>query len=121
MYIEIMDNTIEPETKIRMSVSQWVTTTISIIGITATVLMYFGVIPVRGSNSGTELKVLSQDFATKEYVSVNFVTRDKLLDTVANIQSQIASVQLQQTEYYKSLDKRQERIEGLLLELIRLR
>lgn len=69
------------------------------------------VIPASGS-ANTELNAYSEDLATKEYINVNYVSRDKLIDTVNNLQNQINSntqatndLKLEIKELSKKIDK----------------
>lgn len=58
------------------------------------------VLPTMGAGS-TTIDIDSQNLATKEYVNTNYVSRDKLMDTVNNLQNQITA----NTEATKELKK----------------
>lgn len=117
MKIEIeMGDDLTPETKVRLSIREWVAYSIALISIAINGLGFFGVIP---NSAAQEVKEINCDTIVR-CADDTFITKEKLQDSIRLFEKDIEYLKKSHQEQQKQTEKTQDTLEKMMDILLKI-
>lgn len=111
-----MGNDLTPETKVKLSIREWVAYSIALVSIVINGLGFFGIIP---NSAAQEFKQINCD-TINQCVDDTFITKEKLQDSLRLFEKDIEYMKQSQKEQKERGDKMQDTLDKMMDILLKI-